>query len=238
MRVNLTPIKKIFLILLSCTFVFGASACQLQQTINALLASPTPTATMTFTPTATSTPTQTPTATATFTATPTATATATATFTPVPTRKPTAVPQESSSSGESSGGCGSGSSVAADVRALINQQRSNNGLSTLSNNGKLASAALAHSKDMAVNNYISHYGNGDPLSRVQSAGYSPSLVGEIIYAAPTAYDNAYSAVSSWMNSASHKEVILTSGFTEFGVGYYCVSGGTYQGYYTVDFGKP
>lgn len=236
------PLGKITFLLLSFSLVMLLSACQLQQSIAALLASPTPTATMTFTPTATATFTLTPTATATFTptATNTATPTATATFTPAPTRKPKAT-QSTSGSGStnsSSGQCnGTNSSIEADVRALINQQRANAGLSSLASNSQLATAARNHSKDMAMNNYISHYGSGDPLSRVKAAGYSPSLVGEVIYVAPSAYDNPYSAISSWMNSAMHKDVMLTSGFTELGVGYWCVTSGTYQGYYTVDFGK-
>jgi uncharacterized protein YkwD len=121
---------------------------------------------------------------------------------------------------------------------MINKERANAGLSNLESNSQLVSAAREHSRDMAINNYFSHYGNGDPLSRVTAAGYHASMVGEVIYAAPASLDNAYSAVAGWMNSAPHHEVIMTSGFTEIGVGYYCVNGGTYQGYYTVDFGKP
>ena len=235
MRKRSIPLGKLALLLLACVFILSVSACQVGESITAFFVSPTPIATATFTPTATATVTQTPTATATSTATVTPTATATATFTLVPTRKSTAAADFTASPMTCSG---TNSSLEADVRALINQQRASVGLSSLESNSHLISAARDHSRDMAVNNYFSHYGNGDPLSRVTATGYHASLVGEVIFAAPNSMDNAYSAVAGWMNSAPHKEVLLTSGFTEIGVGYYCVSGGTYQGYYTVDFGKP
>ena len=229
--------NKIILVLFASSLVLLLSACEIQRTITALLASATPTATMTYTPTATATFTLTPTATATFTATATATATvtATSTSTPVPTRKPTAA---SSSSNSSSSECnGTNSRVEADVRALINQQRAAAGLSTLANNSTLASAARGHSQDMAVNNYFSHYGSGDPQSRINGAGYSSSTIGEILFGATGTLNTAYSAVSGWMNSSEHREVMLTAEFTDIGVGYWCTTSGTYNGYYTVDFGK-
>jgi uncharacterized protein YkwD len=228
-------VNKIILVLFASSLVLILSACQLQRTITAMLASATPTATMTYTPTATATFTLTPTATATFTPTATATATATATSTPVPTRKPTSASSSSTSGSSECNGTNSG--VEADVRALINQQRASAGLSTLANNGALASAARGHSQDMAVNNYFSHYGSGDPQSRIQAAGYSSSTVGEILFGATGTLNSAYSAVSGWMNSSEHREVMLTGEFTDIGVGYWCTTSGTYNGYYTVDFGK-
>jgi uncharacterized protein YkwD len=235
------PLGMVGMVLFAGSLVLILSGCQLQQSLAAMLASSTPTVTMTFTPTstATATATLTPTATATFTLTLTATVTdtptATATFTPVPTRKPTIVSSgQSSSSNECNG---TNSSVEANVRALINQQRTNAGLSTLANNSALANAARKHSQDMAVNNYSSHYGSSDPQSRIQAAGYSSSQIGKILFGATGTLNSPYSAVSSWMNSSVHREVMLTAAFTDMGVGYWCTTSGTYNGYYTVDFGK-
>ncbi|MHC1740233.1 MAG: CAP domain-containing protein [Anaerolineaceae bacterium] len=235
-------IGKVFLLLIACVLVTTLTACQLAQTINSMLATdtPTPTNTSTVTQTPTITVTVTPTATATFTLTPTATATSTSTSTPVPvaTRKPAAT---AVSGGGSSSSCDGGStSFEANVRALINQQRANAGLSTLSNSGALASAARAHSKDMAMNNYLSHSGqDGSTMeSRVASAGYSYSALGEVIYGGQQQYNTPYSAVSWWMGSQSHHDVILYGPFTEVGVGYWCNEASSLGGYVTADFGRP
>lgn len=242
MRKSTIFIGKTALLILGSLLVIGLAACQMQQTFSAWMVTTVPTATETLTPTVTFTATLVPTATATNTPTETVTATLlpteTSTLTPVPTKSPTKAAVSTSSSSSSTGTCnGTDSKIEAQIRSLINQQRANAGLSTLANNSQLANAARGHSRDMALNNYISHYGNGDPLSRVKAAGYAATMVGEIIYAAPSVYNTPYSAISGWMNSATHKAIILTSGFTELGVGYWCTAGGTYQGYYTVDFGK-
>lgn len=231
---NLHRRKAIFLILAAILLVLTLSACQLSQTVAALLASPTPTVTLTATPTLTFTPTVT--ATATSTATPTLTPTATATFTPVPTKKPTVAV----SSGEGAGCSGPNYDYEGQVRGLINGVRANNGLSTLSANGSLASAAREHSQDMASNGYFSHYGlNGSgPDSRAKANGYSFSLIGENIYAGNMNLNSPSAAVGAWMNSAEHKAIILNGSFTEIGVWYWCDPNSAYEGYFTADFGRP
>ena len=60
------------------------------------------------------------------------------------------------------------------VHELINQQRRNNGLSSLSYDTSLASIARKHSADMAQNNYFSHYNlqGLDLPGRGNQVGYS------------------------------------------------------------------
>lgn len=229
----ITRTKQILLPLLVLLFV--SSACQLEQTIQTWMATSTPTATMTLTPTATATATLTPTATSTLTptATFTATFTATATKKPYPTNTKAVVPGEN-------GGCsGANSAFVQQVVSLINQERANAGLSSLSVNGSLSSAAMGHSQDMAVNNFFSHNGsNGSDLaSRLSAAGYAYSTAGENIYAGAGSLDTPYSAVSSWMGSEGHRANILNSAFTEIGVGYWCNTNSEYEGYFTADFGR-
>jgi uncharacterized protein YkwD len=209
------------------------SGCQLAEAVNNLLATDTPTAT------ATATATLTPTATATFTATATAThtATATETLTPEPTNtpKPAAV-----SSGGQPGVCdGGNSSMEASVLAVVNRQRANAGLKPLTSNGALTSAARAHSKDMATNNFFSHTGsNGSsPFSRISAAGFSYSAAGEVIYAGEGSNNTAGSAVGGWMGSAAHKKIILDPIYKYGGAGYWCNPDSKYEGYFTLDVGR-
>ena len=221
-------ITRLELILIACLLVLLVSGCELGQTVTGWFATDTPTPTLTFTPTATATVTSTATATMTFT--PTATATATAT--PLPTKTPAPV--------SSSGDCdGPSDGMEGQVFYLINQRRADNGVSALTYNYSLAAAARAHSQDMAQGGFVSHTGsNGsDPGGRISSYGYSYSAYGEIIYSGPGSYNTASSAVSGWMNSSGHHDILVSSTYTEVGVGYWCVPGDSNEGYFTADFGR-
>lgn len=118
------------------------------------------------------------------------------------------------------------------VLSLINQIRASNGLGTLASNGQLAAAAQAHSNDMAGQNSMSHTGsNGsDPSVRISASGYQWRLYGEIVAAGQT---TPQAVVNAWMNSPSHKAVILTAGLREFEAGLAYSDVG--RPYWTVDF---
>lgn len=228
--------KKWFFVLPFLLILLVASACQLQQTFQAWMATATPTPTLTFTPTATFTATPLPTATQTFTPTATFTATATLTRTPAPTKtQVVSVP----GSGEGSADCNGGNSTfEQQVVGIINQERANAGLAALSVNGNISSAALGHSQDMANNNFLSHTGSdgSDLAARFRAAGYAYRTGAENIYGGAGPHNSASSAVSFWMGSESHRSNILSSTFTEIGVGYWCNANSYYQGYFTADFG--
>lgn len=99
-----------------------------------------------------------------------------------------------------------------------NQQRAANGVSSLSINSKLDSAAQAKANDMAARNYWSHNtpdGN-PPWVFIDQAGYSYKLAGEnLAYGFMTSEDT----VAGWMNSPPHKENVLNNGYTEVGFGF-------------------
>ncbi len=231
---NLSTLKKqiVFLVLavLALTALAGCMPAANGAPIIALV-KPTLTATATVTPTftATATATETATATATFTPVPTSTATPR----PLPTKiKAPVTSGGSGSSGECAGG---NSSIESSLLSLINQERANNGVGALANNGTLASVARSHSQDMADNNYFDH---GDPFARMSGAGISYTAAAENIYAGNGSNNSAYAAFSAWMASEGHRLNMLNSAYTMAGVGYWCNSSSTYGGYFTLDLIHP
>jgi uncharacterized protein YkwD len=240
-------LKKISWVSIASVLILVLSACQFSRTISAMMSLSTVTtltATVvvvpTMTPTATATAIAMPTITDTYTSTPTPTMTATLTTTPTRTPAPTHRPA-ATKTGEvsSTASCNGGNaSFEAQVRSLINDDRANAGAPALSNNGSLASAARAHSKDMAINNYMSHTGSdgSGPDQRIQAAGYSFSAYGETIFGGNGPYNSPYSAVSGWMGSTDHREIMLSSTYTDVGIGYWCDPNNPF-GYFTADFGR-
>lgn len=106
----------------------------------------------------------------------------------------------------------------------------------------LTQAARAHSLDMATRNFFDHT-NPDGLSptqRAQAAGYG-GTAGENIAAGYADVDAAHLA---WMQSVGHRKNVLSLHSTfdssfhydEFGPGLALGAGGTYNNYYTQNFG--
>jgi uncharacterized protein YkwD len=128
-------------------------------------------------------------------------------------------------------------SYEARVIELINIERANAGLSALSAQGQLGSAAQLHSIDMACNNYFSHTGLDGSSSgdRAQRQGYGSGFVGENIAAG---YSSPESTVKGWMNSPGHKANILNVDYTEIGVGYAYGDNSDYGSYWTAVFARP
>jgi uncharacterized protein YkwD len=126
-------------------------------------------------------------------------------------------------------------SYPGEVVDLINRARADAGLPALTVNAQLASAAQAHSIDMACFSLLSHSGsNGSsPQQRVSAAGYSGGSIQEMIYASGYPQD----AFDWWMGDATHRNVIMNTSITNIGVGYAYVSDSAYGGYYTVDVGN-
>jgi uncharacterized protein YkwD len=132
------------------------------------------------------------------------------------------------------------------VHDLINQQRKNNGLSSLSYDSSLASIARKHSADMARNNYFAHVNlqGLDPTGRGKLEGYScyknygsyyttgiaENIMQNNLYDSVTYYNGipryawnsqdgiAQSTVSGWMGSPGHRKNILTSTYDREGIG--------------------
>lgn len=132
------------------------------------------------------------------------------------------------------------------IYTYTNEQRNQNGLSNLVSDNKLADIARSHSVDMANRSYFSHDSPEgiDPTQRGASAGYDcrknyggyytyglaeniaqnwlyTSYMTEGIrtsYTWHTEESLAREIVDGWMNSAGHRENILTSTYDRIGIG--------------------
>ncbi|UJL47829.1 CAP domain-containing protein [Virgibacillus sp. NKC19-16] len=91
----------------------------------------------------------------------------------------------------------------------------------------VSEVAFSHSKDMAENNYFSHYSqNGDGLKeRLSVEDIFYATAGENIAAQ---YPDAPAAMEGWLNSEGHREALLNGDYTHLGVG-------VYRFYYTQNF---
>jgi uncharacterized protein YkwD len=115
--------------------------------------------------------------------------------------------------------------VRAAVLCLVDQERESHGEPALQPNAALARAAQGHSRDMAEQDYFSHYApNGEtPLERMRASGYLPSsedgyVVGENIAWGTLWLATPQAIVSAWMASPGHRANILDAAYRETGVG--------------------
>ncbi|MGH7950114.1 MAG: CAP domain-containing protein [Candidatus Binataceae bacterium] len=125
---------------------------------------------------------------------------------------------ESDASGRRSGM----SEPETEVARLVNAERVKSGRGVLRVSARLAVAARAHSFDMAIRTYLAHKtpeGSG-PTERLNGLRIDYDVVGENIYA-----DSDYltpgvaeRAVRAWLDSPTHRAIMLSERFTETGVG--------------------
>ena len=103
-----------------------------------------------------------------------------------------------------------------EVFNLINQQRTNNGLSALKVDSEVQRVARIKAEDMVTNNYFSHTSPtyGSPFDMLKSFKISYKTAGENI----AANSSNSGAVNAWMNSSGHKANILNSSFNYTGIG--------------------
>ena len=125
-----------------------------------------------------------------------------------------------------------GSSYEEQVVQLVNQERAKVGLKPLKSNWEVARVARYKSQDMIDKNYFSNTSptNGSPLDMMKNFGITYSTAGENIAAGQA---TPKEVVNAWMNSEGHRKNILSSQFTEIGVGY--AKGGSYGHYWTQMF---
>lgn len=112
----------------------------------------------------------------------------------------------------------------AEVVRLVNEIRRERGLTELKHNWELSRVARYKSQDMRDKGYFAHNSPtyGTPFQMMKSFGISYRSAGENI---AKGYSTPSAVVNGWMNSSGHRANILSSSFTEIGVGY--VSGGHY-----------
>ncbi|MEV6584012.1 CAP domain-containing protein [Streptomyces sp. NPDC051582] len=125
---------------------------------------------------------------------------------------------------------GAASGPAAEVVALVNQERAKVGCSALTVNPKLTAAALNHSQDMAAHSNMSHTGSdgSGPGERITRSGFTWMTYGENV---AYGYSTPEQVMTGWMNSPGHRENILNCAFKEIGVGL-----AQPNSYWTQDFG--
>lgn len=118
------------------------------------------------------------------------------------------------------------------VVRLVNQKRAAAGLKPLTHNWELSRVARYKSMDMRDKRYFSHTSPtyGSPFNMMKNFGIHYRSAGENIaqgQATPQAVVNA------WMNSPGHRANIMSTQFTEIGVGY--AAGGSGRHYWTQMF---
>ncbi len=101
---------------------------------------------------------------------------------------------------------------------LVNKERRAAGLSELKVNAKLSQVAEVKAADMRDKNYFSHTSPtyGSPFDMMKQFGITYKSAGENI---AKGQKTPQSVMNGWMNSQGHRENILSSSYTEIGVGY-------------------
>lgn len=103
-----------------------------------------------------------------------------------------------------------------EVFDLINNQRTQNGLSALKLDTETLRVARIKAQDMVENNYFSHNSPtyGSPFQMLNSFKISYKTAGENI----AGNSSNSSAITAWMNSSGHRANILNSSFNYTGIG--------------------
>lgn len=129
------------------------------------------------------------------------------------------------SSNEDSSLNGEFASFQKEVLRLVNVERSKVGLKELTLNTELSNVATLKSQDMANKNYFSHTSPtyGSPFDMMKKFNISYKAAGENIAKGQT---TPAQVVEAWMNSEGHRANILSSKFTDLGVGVAKNSNGT------------
>ena len=112
-----------------------------------------------------------------------------------------------------------GQSYEQQVANLVNKERTQRGLSSLTYNWALAKMAEDKAKDMYNNNYFSHTSPtyGSPFQMMKSYGVSYTAAGENI---AKGQRTPQEVMNAWMNSSGHRANILNANYNQIGVGYY------------------
>jgi len=135
--------------------------------------------------------------------------------------------------------------LARTTVCLLNQERGRRGLSRLSLDRRLSSAARAHTRDMVRRRYFAHVSRsgGDVVDRLNRVGYMRGarrwLVGENLAWGGGSRSTPRQIMRTWMHSPGHRRNILDSRFRELGIGVLAgapVEAGAVSATYTTTFG--
>ena len=124
------------------------------------------------------------------------------------------------------------SAVAAEMLESVNGQRRAVGLDELTLSTELSRVAQIKAEDMRDQGYFSHTSPtyGSPFDMMKKFGISYRSAGENI---AKGYRTVDAVMNGWMNSSGHRANILSSSYTQLGVGYCTDSAG--NGYWVQMF---
>ena len=114
--------------------------------------------------------------------------------------------------------------IAATTLCLLNEQRADNGLPALSQQSELDQASADYSELMVDEQFFSHVSPAGSVltQRLTDSGYLGGdgawVVGENIAWGESYLGTPGAIVTAWMNSAGHRENILSSDYDEIGIG--------------------
>lgn len=108
--------------------------------------------------------------------------------------------------------------VAAEVVALVNQERAKVGVPPVALDPQAEVAAKIHSEDQADRGYLDHFtpegwGPGQRMQMIGADGYSA-----LAENTAQGQDTAAEVMQVWMSSTGHRENILSTSYTHLGVG--------------------
>ncbi len=112
-------------------------------------------------------------------------------------------------------------SMAIQILNIVNNARAQNGLHPLKQNQALVTVAKSRSSDMTNRNYFSHTTpeGKNIYSILIEYGIKYAAAGENIqYASPPSWGTPESFFNIWMSSSSHRDNILSSNFSQIGIG--------------------
>jgi hypothetical protein len=112
---------------------------------------------------------------------------------------------------------GYSSDITSDkVLSAVNAQRSQAGVKPLTNNQKLASAALSKANDMIAGQYWAHNtpSGKQPWEFIKQAGYRYEVAGENL---ARNFSGTDGMVNAWLASATHRANLLSGKYTETGI---------------------
>lgn len=118
---------------------------------------------------------------------------------------------------------GTWDSVSIQLMNAINAERMKQGLLILAFSSPLVCAADSHVKDIGPKKMCSHVGSDGSsfITRIKRCGVSSYIrAGEIV---ACGQKTPADAVKAWMNSYSHRNIILTRSYTNLGCAYYAAN---------------
>lgn len=106
----------------------------------------------------------------------------------------------------------------------VNSLRAAAGRTSVQLNPQLNAAAATHSRDMANQNRPWHFGSdgSSPVERVQRAGYTGGLVGEVI---SETFETEIETLGAWMEQPDTRRIIMTPEARNLGFSWYQERGG-------------